>query len=151
MIRDMNHDYIKIFIDRLVNEGEFVQSGHLPWDILELKQGESEGSNVSYALKAYMTDGHLVLTFDASCDISVPCKICNENTKLTIALTKQTHLEPLEEIKKGAYDASICIRNAILLQIPDFAECHGACPEREFINKFLKNSQTETYQPFQGL
>lgn len=152
IIEPMNTAYIQIFIDRLVNEGEFTQNGSLPQDILDLK-GEIKSSNITYALKAYITDGHLLLNFDASCDITLPCKICNEDTKIAISLVKQTHLESLEEIKKGVYDASMCIRNAILLLIPDFAECNGNCPEREFVNKFLKkkDSQTETYQPFQGL
>ena len=149
----MNKEYIKIFIDRLVNEGEFSQAGHLPAAILELNQGEGQASDISYNLKAYITDDHLLINFDASCEITVPCKICNEATKVAIKVSKQTHSEPLEEVKKGAFEAASCIREAILLAVPEFTECGGNCPEREFVKKFLKsqNSQAETYQPFQGL
>lgn len=153
MIENMNKEYIKIFIDRLLNEGEFSQKGTLEGDILELKEGEGKAFNLCYDLKAYITDGHLLITFDTSCDITRACKICNENTSVSIKLKKQTHSEPIEEIKKGAYEASVCIRDAILLALPEFVECGGNCPEREFVKKFLKsqNSQAETYQPFQGL
>lgn len=153
IFKTMNKEYIKIFIDRLVNEGEFFQQGELPGDILELNSSESTSGPIHYSLKAYITDDHLVVTFDAACDITLPCKICNESTAIKIKLTKQNHLEPLEEVKKGAFEAASCIRNAVLLAIPEFTECGGNCPEREFVKKFLKsqNSQAETYQPFQGL
>lgn len=149
----MNKEYIKIFIDRLLNEGEFTQSGQLPEEILELNPSEGKASPIAYNLKAYIADDHLVINFDANCDVTLPCRICNENTTIAIKLAKQIHLEPLEDVKKGAFEAASCVRSAILLALPGFAECGGNCPEREFVKKFLKkqNSQTETYQPFQGL
>lgn len=153
MIAGMNTNTIKIFIDRLVNEGEFSQKGQFDSSFIELKGPEKIDGDISYDLKAYITDDHLVINFDTSCNILMPCKICNELTPVAIKCIKQSHLEPLENVKKGVFDASSCIRDAILLAMPDFTECQGNCPEREFIKKFLKteNQQAETYQPFKGL
>lgn len=149
----MNTDHIRIYIDRLANEGEFEQDGVLPASILELDQREVESSDIDYKLKAYIADDHLVINFDASCTLKLPCKICNEKTTFDVKCMHQTLLEPLTEVKKGVFEATRCIREQILLSIPPFIECGGNCPEREFVKKFLKSqdTDTETYKPFQGL
>lgn len=149
----MKQDYIKIYIDRLANEENFEQQGTLPSSILELNPSEASASDIAYDLKAYLADDHLILNFEASCQIKLPCKICNEPTTVDIKCLNQTILIPLSEVKKGAWEASDSIREQILLSIPPFAECEDSCPEREFVKKFLKNQspQAETYKPFQGL
>jgi uncharacterized metal-binding protein YceD (DUF177 family) len=149
----MNKEEIKIFIDRLVNEGEFVQSGQLSPSLLELDINEGVCGPLTYSIKAYVTDEHLLVTFDTSCELKLPCKICNEPSVYSINCPKQTHLEPLEDVKKGCFDAVDCIRETILLNIPPYWECEGHCKQREAINKFLKKSdkESEAYHPFQGL
>jgi hypothetical protein len=153
MIFDMKTEYIKIYIDRLINEEQFEQEGKLPGSILELNETEAKASDINYDISAYLADDHLVMNFDADCSIQMPCKICNELTNLEIKLSHQTLLLPLSEIKKGVFEASESIREQILLNIPPFAECQGNCPEREFVKKFLKKHDPagETYKPFQGL
>ena len=149
----MENNQIKIFIDRLANEGDFQQNGELDASVLGLKKDDALSGNILYNLKAYLADEHLVLNFDASCQLKLPCTVCNEFTSYNIDLKKQSALEPLNEVKKGVYDASQCIRDAILLQVPPYYECQGNCPERESIKKYLKAAHTdnESYNPFQNL
>ena len=149
----MKQDYLKIFIDRLQNEGEFSQSGELPASILDLSADEALAEPIQYKLSAYIADDHLVMNFDASCQIKLPCKICNEFTTADIQCPKQTYLEPLNDIKKGMFEATSVIREAILLNLPPYIECEGHYPARNDLKKYLKseNKQAEVYQPFQDL
>ena len=149
----MKKEEIKIYIDRLANEGEFEQNGLLPASLLELSENDGKASEIAYKLKAYIADEHLVVTFDASCNLQLPCKICNELTPYQIDCAKQTHLEPLNGLRKGFFEASSCLRDAILLNVPPYCECLGNCPERTHLKKFLKqeHESAEVYHPFQGL
>ncbi len=149
----MNTENINIFIDRLVNEGQFSQKGELPAALLELTSSDGQAQNIDYLVNAYITDDHLIINFDVKAKLQLPCKICNELTTFSLECLKQTHLVPLNEIKKGLFEAADLIRQTVLLNIPPYCECEGNCPERAFVNKFLKKeaAEPETYHPFQGL
>jgi hypothetical protein len=147
----MKNNDLHIFIDRLVNEGEFEHSGTLDPAILGLNEQECIAGPILYQLKAYLADDHLVVTFDVKSLLKIPCKICNEFTDYDVNCTKQTHLEPLNELKKGFYDASECLTEAILINIPPFYECEGNCPQRASLAPFLKKETKKIYSPFDEL
>jgi hypothetical protein len=75
-----------------------------------------------------------------------------------IKLSNFYHGEPLAEIRTGVYDFSQMLREAVLLEVPHFAECKGNCPQRVAVKKYLKQPMSpeeqaadEGYLPFAGL
>ena len=69
-------------------------------------------------------------------------------------MSQEEHLAVQDEVLlKQAIDQEE-LMEAILLQVPDFVECHdGDCPERKNISKFLKKDGAgkNEYQPFKDL
>jgi hypothetical protein len=58
------------------------------------------------------------------------------------------HAEPLAEIPSALFDYTELVREAILLQVPAFAECRqGNCPERTVIKKFLTSTEAPPSSP----
>jgi uncharacterized metal-binding protein YceD (DUF177 family) len=148
----MNTDSIKIFIDRLKVEGDFKEKGTLNPSILELDPKDAVASDISFDLTAYLVEEQLIITFSASCNISMPCKICNEFSDEKISITKSTQDIELSDVKKGVYDASNLIRENILLQIPPFHECNGNCKERSNLTNYFKKQDSKvTNNPFSQL
>jgi uncharacterized metal-binding protein YceD (DUF177 family) len=106
--------------------------------------------------KTYLTNDHLILQLSATTEASMPCVICNDFFPFPITIDNFTHAEPIEEIEYHIFDFADLLREAILLQIPAFVECHeGSCPERASVACFLKSqrdkSQDQVHYPFTGL
>lgn len=102
--------------------------------------------------EAYMADEELILHLDAVAHAVKPCSICNEPVKVSVEVRNFYHAQPLAEIKGGCFNYQEILREAILLEVPSFAECQqGNCPQRQQIAKYLKQpkpSEGEGYQPF---
>lgn len=108
--------------------------------------------------EAYLAEGSLVLRLQILTEATLPCKICNEPLKVPLRLNDFYQTEPLENIKSGVFSMKTLLREAILLDVPTFAECNqGKCPSRTELEKFLKKSpsaeksDTTGYRPFEGL
>lgn len=132
--------FLKIYIDRL-------KGGHLesiqetvPQDFMDIHEKElSFIKPVSVSGSAYLVGQELILRLKVSTEILLPCAICNEPIEFPIVLNDFCHAVDIGELKSSVFDYSSELREAILLQTPQFAECHnGNCPERESLKKFLK-------------
>lgn len=106
--------------------------------------------------KAYLTDDHLVLQLSANTVATLKCSICNGPCKVPLAIENVYFTEPLQEIQNGAFNFQETLREALLLEIPNHAECaDGACPERTSMKSFMKEESQEkkddVYFPFSDL
>lgn len=130
---------IKIYVDRL-KDGHTEQVNELlDPSVLDIQEQELSFSRaVEVTGEAYLAEDHLVFHFQIAAAADIPCAICNETFSYPLSVDCY-HTEQLEELKSSVFNGTEAIREAILLQVPPFAECHeGKCPERKNISKFLK-------------
>ena len=151
------NERFKIYVDRLTHgEVEKVTEAFSP-DFLGIEENDLVfGDPVNVSGEAYTVGDRLILHLTLGTIGKVPCSICNEPVNVDIKIEGLYHDEPLENIKTGVFDYSEVLRGAILLQTPDFAECHqGNCPERNEKEKFFRKTDVkegeESYQPFKDL
>lgn len=153
-------DVFKIFVEQL-RDGhiEKISEDFSP-ESLELKDKEFEFKKpISVSGDAYLANDSLVLNLTINAEVEIPCTICNQPVEEAIALNHFYHVEPLDEIKSGVYNFREVLREDILLNTPQFAECGGNCPRREEVKKYLKpavksakeQEEQEGYQPFADL
>lgn len=101
--------------------------------------------------EAYLADEELILHLGGSVKAVIPCSICNEPVETEVKVAGFYHAEPIAENKTGFFNFQEIFREMILLEVPQFVECGGKCPQRKQIDKFLKKakpSEGEGYQPF---
>jgi len=153
-------DPFKIYVDRL-RDGQVEKIQEVfSSDFLDVHEKElAFDAKVIVNGEAYLAEDALVLHLDLDAQATMPCSICNESTSVPIEVKGFYHLVPLDEIKSGVYDMQEALREAILLETPQFAECHGgACPQRDVIGKYLRKESLQTkdvedegYRPFADL
>jgi len=143
----------KIYITHLKDDDteqifEIVES-----DFLELKEQElSFIEKITVSGQAYLAKNHLVLDLKIKAKALIPCSICNETIEVPLEIDNFTHTVELCEVKSAFYDFSEEIRHNILLKIPHFVECNkGHCPQRNTVNKYLKDTTEDTSTPFSEL
>ena len=143
---------LKLFIDRLKQEGTETFSYQLPSHLLNIEEKDlSCSSDVLIEGSAYLAIDHLIIKMNLSTTIAMPCNICNEQTNIAICLPNLYHAVPIEEIRGSIFDLLELVREEILLQIPQFTECEGNCPQRSDMKKYLtseKPKETNTHFPF---
>lgn len=146
-------EYFKIFFEQL-RDGN-TEKIDITCDpaFLEVKdEALSFKQPVKIQGEAYLADDTLILHLNISTSAAIPCSICNAPVESPIELKGFYHTEPIEEIKHGYFNFQEVVREAILLEVPPFAECHaGNCPDRKGISKYLKkpiNAKNEGHQPF---
>ncbi|MBI2742570.1 MAG: hypothetical protein HYX48_01470 [Chlamydiales bacterium] len=144
---------MKIHIDRLRDGRVEKIEETLSPEFLEVSEEElAFKETITVKGEAYLAEDHLFITLNGETTLQMPCQICNRTTKLPLIIEKFTHAEELTDIKSAIYDAAPLLREAILLQIPPFAECAGnSCPERGSLNKYLKDRENPIHFPFAGL
>jgi len=146
-------DTFRIYIDRLQNEetqsiSEEVDSSFM--DVAE-KNLSFEGK-IPVSGEAYLTQDHLVLNLNIQASALLCCIVCNENFSFPVKVEKFLLTKDLSEIKGGIYSYGEDLRSALLLKIPQFAECaEGTCKRRKDLDPYLKKSTPETHTPFSGL
>ncbi len=107
--------------------------------------------------EAYLAEDHFVLRLTASTDALLPCIICNGMTSLPLRVENFYFTLPLVELASPVFDYSDPLREALLLELPHFAECNGGnCPEREGMTVYLKKNPSSedtssTHFPFSDL
>lgn len=107
----------------------------------------------------YLAEDHLIIQVSIKTGVYLPCSICNELVKIDVSLKNIYMTHPLEEIRTHEFDFTEDLREAILLEIPSFAECNkGRCPQRANMESYLKSQEKEkkqkdedTYYPFNDL
>jgi uncharacterized metal-binding protein YceD (DUF177 family) len=134
---------MKVYIDRLRDGHTEVFDAEVDPSFLEVDEPELTFRHpVKLVGKAYLAHDELVLNLTLSTQATVPCAICNDLFAYPIAVQDIVHVEPLSAVTKGIFDMSPVVREAILLEVPLVAECHGGiCPERKEIEKFLKKEE----------
>lgn len=139
----------KVYIDRLKNDDtEEIHESVAP-DFLEEKDFTDK---VLVSGQAYLANHHLILDLKIKAIACLPCSICNEKIELPIEINDFTQTIELSEIRSSVYDFADEVRDAILLKLPQFIECHhGHCPQRKDVNKFLKKPSDDTHSPFSQL
>lgn len=154
------NERLKIFVDQLRDGhiekiNETVAPDFFDVDAKELSFPEA----IQVHGEAYLAEDMLVLHLDMETSLLIPCKICNESTKVKVAVKGMYHAEPLEEIKGSVFDYQELLRETILLEAPTLVECHqGNCPQRKMMKKYLKEESQkkgvtcdEVYRPFADL
>lgn len=136
----------KIFIDRLKDGHIEKFSKTIPASVFELKEDDLTFKEpIEIKGEAYLATDHLIVKLKAKTKISLPCSICNEPTLIPIEISDFYHAEPVAEIRGSVFDYLELLREDILIQVPQFTECHGGnCPERENLKKFMKKENTES-------
>ncbi len=143
----------KIYIDRLkAGQTEEIEE-EIPSDFLDVNEKDlSFPDPVKIHGETYLAEDHLVIHLQIETTIRLPCSICNEPLLIAVVVNDFYHTEPIKELRSPIFDYTPALREAILLQIPSFAECHqGHCPEREQINKYLKKASPPVTYPFRDL
>ncbi len=148
---------LEIWIDRL-RDGETQKiEGSFDSSFLSIEEKELVFSSpVVVHGEAYLADTHLVIHLKASTQAKMPCAICNEMIDMDVKIDNFYHAEAIEELRGAVFDCSAPLRDTLLLEIPQYAECRGGhCPERATIAPYLKktgsNPDNKTQFPFAGL
>ena len=130
-----------IYTDRL-RDGESQEfSGQCTAKEIELGDAELRfTSPIDFQIRAYATDDHLLIHMTVNTVAQIPCKICNDWTDIKIEFENQTQATPLSEIRSRVYDFTPLLIENIVLELPQFTECQGDCPEREALKSFLSNA-----------
>jgi uncharacterized metal-binding protein YceD (DUF177 family) len=134
--------HFKIYIDRLrFGKEEEIREVYKP-DFLEIQEEElAFVGNVTLDGKVYIATDDLVLHWNISASALMPCAICGADVPIDIKIDNFYHSEPLDDIKSGIFDFKELLRETILLEVPQLAECGGNCPSRKEISRFLKSGQ----------
>ncbi|GAB5412020.1 MAG: hypothetical protein ChlgKO_11340 [Chlamydiales bacterium] len=130
-----------IYIDRLRNGESQEFSGQCTAE--EIGLGDMElrfAEPIQFKIRAYATDDHALIHMNLSTIAELPCKICNEWTQIKINFETPAHATPLSEIRSRVYDFTPLLIENIVLELPQFTECQGNCPERDALKSFLINS-----------
>lgn len=142
----------KIFVEQLI--GGAREEINISCDASFLDVNEESlhfESPVTVQGEAYVADKDLILHFDATANALIPCSICNEDTPVEVKVINFYHAEPLEDIRNGFFNFQEILRETILTETPQFAECEQNCPKRKEIAKYMKTpkpNEGEGYQPF---
>lgn len=150
-------DAFTLFVDRLRGGNTEEIKGDFSPDFLGVHEEDLVFDNkVKVKGEVYLTDDSLVIRVDITTVATMPCAICNKKTAVPIEVRGFYHIVPLSEIKGAVYNMQEALREAILLEIPQFAECEGKCPRREEIAKYMKDAAADTgmngdFHPFADL
>jgi uncharacterized metal-binding protein YceD (DUF177 family) len=144
----------QIWIDRLKNgQTQTINESFSP-DFLDIQEEELKmNSPVHVVGEAYLTESELILHFNASTKLKMPCAICNEMIEVDLRIKDCYHAVPINEIPSGIYDYKEDLRESLLIEVPKYVECNqGNCPERKMIAPYMHEKQKETSNfPFSKL
>lgn len=151
--------FLKIYVDQLRGGKSWPLHRDLSPDFLGVNESELKFVDpIRMDGQAYLAQDDLVVQVSLTTEALVPCRICNRPFKIAISIPKLIHVEPIGSLKRGYFDISEILREAILLEVPYVAECHdGQCPTRTDLKPYLRTApqgdleQEEGYQPFKDL
>lgn len=153
-----SHRPLRVFVERL-RDGhtermeETVSSSFIGCDAEDL----AFRSPVVVKGEAYLSDADLIIHLRVSTEASLPCRICNEGVVVMVVVRDLYIAEPLERVKSGVFNFSDPVREALLLEVPHFAECGGGhCVHRGEVERYLRqpdasDGEEERYHPFTAL
>ena len=150
-------DRFKIYIDRLRDDQPESWEGEFSPEFMETEEQELHFRKpVQVKGQAQVTDGELLVTMRLCAKAEIPCSICNEKTEVAIAPETIVHMLPISEVKGAVFNWAPVAREAILLEVPGYAECGGNCPRRPEMERHMKRNDGEAedkdgYRPFADL
>ena len=107
--------------------------------------------------EAYLSEDELILHLKASTEAVMPCAVCNQMIKVELKIENFYHTQPLKEIPGAIFNYQEALREALLIELPQYVECRGSkkgkCPERASIASYLRVEKhaEKTYFPFKDL
>ncbi len=155
----MTTDQFKIYVDRL-DEGKEEKIEISP-DISFLDLAADEltfEEPIQISGKTYISNTHLIIQLRINLVARQPCCICNEQAQININVKNFYLTEEIAKISGSVYDYREKLREAIILEVPQFIECGGDCPQRKELKQYLgqktedsKKQESDTQFPFSNL
>jgi uncharacterized metal-binding protein YceD (DUF177 family) len=144
---------LAIFVDRLREQGAETVACTLPGAFMEIEEPALAFRDpINVHGEVYLAEEYAVFHGDASTLASIPCSICNEWVRTPVAVTDFNHAEPIENAVKGMIDFGPIVRDALLVEVPQYVECSGGnCPHRAELSSFLKHEKHASPNPFKDL
>jgi uncharacterized metal-binding protein YceD (DUF177 family) len=153
-------DHCNLLVEHLKEGKSSAIDAALDPNLLQLNSGDLSFSNpIRIQGVSYLAEDHLVIQLDVQSTAYLPCSVCNKSVSISVVLKNVYITKPLSELSSGKLNFAEDLREVVLLEVPSFAECNeGKCPERVYIEKYLKqsavkmaNETEEMYYPFDGL
>lgn len=154
-------DLFKIYIHRLNNGQIHKHEENCSPDFLDVSENFLKfEENIHITGSSYLADDHLITQLTIHTAATIPCSICNEAVRIPIGIKDLYLSMPIVDIKGAIYDLTDEIRESILLQVPQFAECGpGCCPQRAHVEQLFgkkvkaekKAARDSTHFPFSEL
>lgn len=146
----------QIWIDRLKNGQTQLINESFTSEFLDLREEELIlNAPVIVTGEAYLTESELILHLKASTRAMMPCAICNQMVQIELSIKDFYHTQPIDEIPSGIYDYQEALREALLIELPQYVECNpGKCPDRKVIAPYMRSEKKtgeNTHFPFSNL
>lgn len=155
----VNSEGFKIHVERLRHGAvEKIHEEFTPEFIDVHEEGLDFQDPVFVEGEAYIADHELILCLKVSTYAHIPCSGCNDLVKVQIQIPKLYAAEPLESIKSGTFSMESIIREAIVLEAPQFVKCgQTICLKHKELEKYFHpaaskdDAADDHYRPFEGL
>lgn len=152
----MNHTAFDIHAEQLHDGHHHHLSIVSSPDFLDVNEDALHFTDKVYVKgEAYLAGETLILRLAIAACAVIPCSICNEPVNYEIQISELYHTEELENIKNGIFNCAEIVREAILLDTPQFTECVGGCPMRKELGQYIKapkaRDEEDRYYPFADL
>ncbi len=153
-------DAFKIYVDQLRNGHVEHIDETVDSQFLDIKDDDLRLDDKIYVQgEAYLAENDLIICLNVKTNMYIPCGICSTLVKIPLDLKNLYLTVESEEFKSGIFYFNGLLRESILLEIPQFAECNeGNCPQRKEIGKYLKKPEdpnqpgkNDGYHPFADL
>jgi uncharacterized metal-binding protein YceD (DUF177 family) len=148
-------DCFKIYVEQLKGGNTTEIDEKLGSDFLEIKEKDLEfRSPVTVQGQAYVAGDELLFHLKLHTMAVMPCVICNVPVDVPITIDSFYEAIPLSDVPHGIFNMREMLREAILLETPSFAECHGGrCHQRAEEDHYFKkdsksSSKAESPSPF---
>lgn len=154
-------EVFKIYVDQLRNGHVEQIDENVSTAFLHLEEEEIRfDAMLHLAGEVYFAENELVIHLHVTTNVYIPCRICNTPVKILMDLDNLYLTVEPEEYKSGVFYFNELLRESILIEMPQFAECDdGKCPRRKEIGIYLANpdkvsdehSQDHGFKPFADL
>ena len=135
---------LKIYIDRLSGERTEKIEETLTPELMDVNEKDLQFQNsVKLKGRAYLAENHLVIYLDIEAEVLIPCAICNNGVRKKIIVKGFYHTEELEKIRGHVYNYANPLREAVLLEVPSYAECLEDCPKRTDLKNYLQKGNNQ--------
>lgn len=147
---------LKVFLNDLQDGKTKYIRGSFTSDFLAVEEPELDfPQEVEVDSKVYLAGSDLMVHVSAATAARMPCRICNKPTLVPLEIQGYYHSEPKHEISSGIVNLGSILRQQFLLELPQFAECDGDCPERECLKAYVQEKKEggdeDLHHPFADL